>query len=298
MGTASSTRALVRYGLVILVWFAVALPACGRSESSSEDGTVASGLSLRVLLDDVEVATVTAGEIGERRPLAGYLPATARDPATWIRLEANSEDRRFLRLQQPAESYKGQEAALYVTKEGWPSIGMFRPDNPALSDQVRALIKEPTVYLVKAAEVHVRTTEPASVPVPPKPALLVSVDGGEAQEVTAQALAALATTRVTESGTGAGGRRGNEKRMQGWSLRDVVRLVVDPAGVTTVRLVSATEATLDVSGEALRGGELHYLLKQNRRGEFNARLVETGPAGPRVTQEFRQIARLEVRTGP
>jgi hypothetical protein len=263
----------------------LALAAC-RGRSTRRDAAVAPEPAISagvvVVLDGHAVARVTPAELTSRRPLADFLPAEAREPATWARLNATSDDARTMSLADVAERYEDHDVVLYLAPGGRPSIGVFPPiraDQPA---HVRRALEAPAASLVGASRIAIdRAPPPTARPGPPKP-LVVTFDG-RTVELDPARLDALAL--VTEKGKG--------HTHDAWELRDVLAAAgVGPrATITAVgREGSATftRAELDTPGVLGR-------FRRNRRGELRLGIDRTAVDGG-ASVVVHDVSRLDVRS--
>lgn len=251
-----------------------------RSRARDAGAATAPAAATIIVLDGNEVARVTPADLTGRRPLADFLPADARDPASWVVLTATSDDARTMSLLDIVDLYEGHAVLLYLAPGGRTSIGVFPPiraDQPA---HVRRALESPAASLVGASRIAIDRTAPVT-PAPPAPkSLTIRIDGRPIGLDPAR-LEALAL--VTEQGKG--------HKHDAWDLRDVLAVagVGKQASITAVgREGSATftRAELDTPGVVGR-------FRRNRRGELRLGIDRSGTDGG-VSDVVHDVVRLDV----
>lgn len=282
-GLMPPTTALV-FGLI-----AALLTACG----DPPDPRVPVGPQVDILLDGAPLLTVDATAIGERLFLSKVMPPAARDQAHWVMLEAHARDgRRRLGFQRPAERYPKQDFCLYVSKDGAPSFGVYRRDDPDLHPRLRELLWQPAPYLEDVERVTIRTTETRQETQARRlhGTLAIVVDGGEGAPITEALLDTVTAIETPPKEAGEGALRG---RPGLWWLGDVIRLVVAPARVRRAQLVDIKGNTHKLPIATLGAeAKLRAALKRNRAGDHHVRFLEGG----RRVSTIRSVVRLEIRT--
>lgn len=268
---------LVRLPCALLL----ALASCGGDPGPEPSG------SLVLHVDGAQVAVVSAQQLTDRLDLRGIEGVPA--PETWRVLEARAAGR-IMQVRDPATRYRDQDVALFLDDAGRPSVGIFRRDRPELTEEVRRLIREPTVALRDASTLELRTREDTR-PAPKTPELLVVVGAQEPQALAGNRLQGLTPLEGAPHGDGMPRKEKPNRRRKGRSyhLADVLALVVS-SPIASARLVSGDgrEVVVDQALLAARAGTMPSL-KLNRRGQFNYR-----PVGASDGPQLRDIRRVEV----
>jgi hypothetical protein len=276
--------------IVLCLGLALLLSACGREPPS----VAAPQGSLTILLDGEAIGVLEAAALRPRVLLQEAVEPPLPAPPTWLVLEGRAKNR-LLRVLDPATRYKEQDVYLYLDAEGRPAVGIFRRDRPELTEQTRRLIREPTIALVQAESVHIRT-QPEPEKTTAGPSLLVVTTGEEPRPLRAEALRALPLADLLHEG-GQEKRRGASKRSKkggGYHLADALALV-ETRPIASVRLIAAdgTELVLEASALQERTAPLP-LLKLNRRGQFQFRSSGGGADGAGPAPQLRGLERIVI----
>lgn len=288
----------------------LALSGCGRENETSPEqveelrvpavaapstpGPVPSTVEqqiLTILVDGQEVSRLDAAALTDRSPLAEVVPQTASDPANWRLLEARASDGRFLRIPEPSRTYAAHGVLLYVTVEGWLSIGLFRGiASPTSAESGNSWRSDAEISLVRCVSIDVHLEEQSSSGEVEAPALTIVVDDLPPRVVRIEELRQLTpggTLADGEPGAGAGRRR----TRSGWPLGAVIGLVTDLAGVVSLTARTADGAAVELTTEQVIGDSAS--LRQNRRGLL---VLQPDAGGEPSFERLRGVVRLEILT--
>jgi hypothetical protein len=254
---------------------ALALVACGKRgdrETPAPAPAAATG-SLSILVDGERALTLAPADL-EGRPALAELLGPGAPAESWRRIEADAPGGRTLSATRPNETYRGQEAILYLDG-GRPALGMFRRVAD-LPPALQGMAGTPTIALAGITEIRVRTREaerPAA-----RAVTLELVAGGKPCRLDTPALAVVPAA--------AADGRGGDRDRPTWDVRELARRCFGkpPTRVVAPPVDAATRARADRM----------VVAKVNRRGELHVRLLELRPGGrPRVLADATP-ARIEI----
>ncbi len=262
------------------------LTACGDNSAPmpTSNGT------LRVLLDGNERALLSAEALHPRLHLNEAIAKGLPDYKTWLVLEARSPSR-VLRIEEPAKRYRDQDVILFLDDGGRPALGIFRRDRPELTEEVRRLIKKPSLALYAATSIHIRTV-PQAKPNKDAKSLEVVTLSEQPQRLTSDQMNQLKPFELSQTPATDRSKKGNpnsRRKRRGYHLADVLDLVESRA-IALARLITADGDDITVSKALLdaRTGVVPTIML-NRRGQFIYRTV-----GGEKNIELRGVTRIEL----
>ena len=225
----------------------------GPRNEASEKNDKDKSQTLAVWLDGEELATVSGKE--NPVPVAALIPVPKK---SWLRIEAQSNDRRTLRIPNPATTYPKSTLQVYLHPTHGVSVGLFDEKSST-----------PNPFLVGASLVRIVTKEPEKA----LPRSIPAIAAGHSLWIPGEALATIPLVSFTRAKAG-GKKRQAKKQTSGWSLEKLVEYTVDPRYVREVVLVTP-KGSLSLLPPVLKTA----IAKRNRRNSLVVEVYNVGEDG-------------------
>lgn len=298
--------------LALALSMAVGAACSSREKASPPQARVVSDL-VHIYVDGALAVDYTLEQSqGAGAELTALLPPAASEAADWHLLEASGSETSNLSLRNFKEVYSEHHVRLQRDDHGRPTLAVLRKPRPDLPAHLQAKLAAPHLQLVNVTKVEVWTVPP---PVPsgdesgkleirvagrPPRALepsdfngLASAAGGNDADSEAGTDGGVVAAADAETGKGTRRRAQNGERGSGtWELRDVLRLVAPLENIVSATIIDGNAAATQVSAAALAAADPHYVLKLNRRQEFNVKLVSSKAS--RARENLRNIKVIEL----
>ena len=276
-----------RLTILGLVTLTIVVVSCRDKKSAVVEGmsgAVVAGDGVIVAVDGKVVGTLSSSTDFDA-PLSRLLPRGAANPDKWRRLEALSRQGQQLHIDDFATSYPTHVVRVFLDAKNRPSIGLFPERNKGEEASTKPILQIVNLMRIDVSTVIVKSEKIDRV------AVTIRLPNGKSRAIRESALQALAIS----------GRGGNNKRLKGWKLVDVLAIgnAAEPIEFKTLRAQGTTaDDQFEIERTALEGEGILARLKRNNRGLLRMRVFQTngGKDGDKQPDILHQITDLKELT--